>query len=148
MRWIDEMFVNMQKDRTEASAKGSQRAAKVERAKHLKRQVPGTLKAWSELASITVDDFNNNKERVGQTALRMSQRRSQCEVHLPGMHGKSLVLTLDDNDLLVSVHPDFPKQQSTITIELDKEANTVTGFSANLPKKAQSCRFSSYRSIC
>jgi hypothetical protein len=37
------------------------------------------------------------------------------------MHGKSLVLTLDEKDLQVSVHPDFPKQPLTITIELDKD---------------------------
>jgi hypothetical protein len=37
------------------------------------------------------------------------------------MHSKRLVLTLANNGLKVSVHPDFPKQQSTITIELDKE---------------------------
>jgi hypothetical protein len=37
------------------------------------------------------------------------------------MHGKSLVLTLNEKDLQVSVHPDFPKQPLTITIELEKE---------------------------
>jgi hypothetical protein len=37
------------------------------------------------------------------------------------MHGKSLVLTLHDKDLQVSVHPDFPKQPLTITIDLDQE---------------------------
>jgi hypothetical protein len=38
------------------------------------------------------------------------------------LHGKSLVLTLDDKDLQVSFHPDFPKQPLTITIELEKES--------------------------
>ena len=37
------------------------------------------------------------------------------------MRGKRLVLTLDRNDLQVSVHPEFPKQPLTITIEPDTE---------------------------
>jgi hypothetical protein len=37
------------------------------------------------------------------------------------MHGKRMVLTLDGNDLHVSVHPDFPEQELTITIEPDQE---------------------------
>ena len=37
------------------------------------------------------------------------------------MEGKSLVLTLDNKDLQVSVHPEFPKQPLTIAIELDKD---------------------------
>ena len=124
MPWIDEMFAAMQKARTDASAKKSEKEAKVDRKEHAKKQSPGASTAWSELvSSITsdVNDFNNHKERAGQTAVRMSQRRSQCEVHVPGMHSKSLVLNLDNNDLQVSVHPDFPKQPSTITIELDHE---------------------------
>jgi hypothetical protein len=125
MQWIDDMFVNMEKDRaTAALAKGSANGAKVNQTKHLKKQIPGALNAWSALvSSITsdVNEFNKHKERAGQSPVRMSQRHFQCEVHLSGMNGKSLVLTLDDKDLQVSVHPDFPKQPSTITIELDKE---------------------------
>jgi hypothetical protein len=124
MQWIDEMFVSMEKERAAALAKESGNGAKVNQPKHLKRQVPGALNAWSALVStITsdVNEFNKHKERTGQTPVRMSQRRFQCEVHLPGMHGKSLVLTLDDKDLQVSVHPDFPKQPLTITIEFEKE---------------------------
>jgi hypothetical protein len=124
MQWIDEMFANMEKDRTVASDKRSEKAAKVDRKERVKEQSPGTRNAWSELVtSITNDvtEFNNHKERAGQTAVRMSQSHSQCNVHVPGMHGKGLVLTLVDNDLQVSVHPDFPKQQSSITIEIDKE---------------------------
>jgi hypothetical protein len=124
MPWIDEMFVNMQKERSAALAKGSANGAKASQTKHPRNQIPGALNAWSALvSSITsdVNEFNKHKERVGQTPVRMSQRHLQCEVHLPGMHGKSLVLTLDDKDLQVSVHPDFPKQPLTITIELDKE---------------------------
>jgi hypothetical protein len=51
----------------------------------------------------------------------MLHRNFQCEVYLPGMHSKRLVLTLDNNDLQVAVHPEFPKQDVTITIEFDKE---------------------------
>ena len=124
MQWIDEMFVNMEKERAAAAlSKGSANSARVNQTKHLKKQMPGALNAWSALvSSITSDinEFNKHKERAGQTPVRMSQRRFECEVHLPGMHGKSLVLTLDGKDLQVSVHPDFPKQPLTITIELDQ----------------------------
>jgi len=124
MQWIDEMFVNMEKERSAASAKRSEKAAKAARTEHLKKPDPGILNAWNALvSSITTDvkEFNNHKERAGQTPVRISQRNSQCEVHLPGMQGKSLVLTLDDKDLQVSVHPEFPKQPLTIAMELDKD---------------------------
>ncbi len=61
------MFVNMEKDRAAASAKRSDKVAQVE---HLKKPTPGTLKAWNALvSSITndVNEFNNHKERAGQT---------------------------------------------------------------------------------
>jgi hypothetical protein len=124
MQWIDEMFVNMERDRAAASAKRSEKAAKAGRKEQLKKQAPGTLNAWNALvSSITsdVNEFNNHKERAGQTPARISQRRFQCEVHLAGMGGKSLVLTLENRDLQVSVHPEFPKQPLTIAIELDGE---------------------------
>ena len=54
--------------------------------------------------------------------MRVAQRGFQCEVYLPGMRGKRLVLTLENNELDVSIHPDFPKQQTMITIELDTES--------------------------
>jgi hypothetical protein len=150
MQWIDEMFVNMEKDRAAALAKGSATRAKANHPKHLKKQLPGALNAWSALVStITsdVNEFNNHKERTGQTPVRMSQRRFQCEVHLPGMHGKSLVLTLDDKDLQVSVHPDFPKQPLTITIELDKDAqhgSWALGESTNESAKLSDRQLSEY----
>src|SRR5271170_2414309 len=126
MQWIDDMFVSMEKERAAAAAvaKGNANGRKVNQAKNLKKEIPGALNAWAALvSSITsdVNEFNKHKERDGQTPVRMSQRRFQCEVHVPGMHAKSLVLSLDDKDLQVSVHPDFPKQPMTITIELDKE---------------------------
>ena len=66
--------------------------------------------------------------------MRISSRNFQCQVHLPGMAGKSLVLTLDNKDLQVSVHPEFPKQPLTIAMELDKDDRHtlwVLGESAN-----------------
>lgn len=123
MKWIDEMFANMEKDRAPASAKSADRT-KVARTEHPRKRSPGTLGAWSALvSSITTDvnDFNQHKQRTGQTAVCMSQGNFQCQVYLPGMHSKRLVLTLDSNDLKVSVHPDFPKQQLTITVETDME---------------------------
>jgi hypothetical protein len=124
MQWIDEMFVSMEQARAAASAKGTEKHAKVASAEHPKKQVPATVNAWKALVSaITTDvtEFNNHKGRAGQTPVRISQRHFQCDVHLPGMQGKSLVLTLDNQELEVSVHPDFPKQPSTIAIELDKD---------------------------
>jgi len=124
MKWIDEMFVRMEKDKSTASAKRSANGTNADRTKRRKKQIPGALSAWSALvSSITADlsDFNNHEERAGQAVVRMSERPFQCEVYVPGMHGQRLVLTLDDNDLHVTVHPDFPDQQLTITIELDKE---------------------------
>lgn len=124
MKWIDEMFVNMEKDTAAALAKRSAKGTKVERTKHLKQQIPGAQDAWSALvSSITNDvkDFNEHKERAGLTAVCLSQRNFQCEVYLPGMRSKRLVLTLDNNELQVTVHPDFPEQKLTITIEPDKD---------------------------
>jgi len=124
MQWIDEMFVDMEKDRAAASTKRNEQVAKVDPAEHLKKQPPGTLKVWNALVSSITNDvnqFNNHKARVGQTPARVSQRHLQCEVHLPGMQGKSLVLTLDNKELHVSVHPEFPKQPLTIAIEFDGE---------------------------
>jgi HSP20 family molecular chaperone IbpA len=120
MAWIAEMFANMEKDRAAASARRSAKAPKAQRTEHLKRQIPGALDAWNALvASIAKDlsEFNKHKERAGQAPVHMSQRHFQCEVYVPGMQSKRLVLTLDNNDLRVSVHPDFPRQQLTITIE-------------------------------
>jgi hypothetical protein len=128
MKWIDEMFVNIKKDKVAASAKRSANRNNVDRAKHPNTQVPGALNAWNALvSSITVDvgDFNNHKERAGQTAVRMSQGAFECEVYVPGMHGEKLVLTLDNNDLHVTVHPDFPEQQLTITVEPDNDGKHV-----------------------
>jgi hypothetical protein len=124
MAWIDEMFANMEKEKAAASAKRSAKATKAGRKEHPKNQIPGALDAWNALVSSITNDiseFNKHKKRAGQTAVNMSQRRFQCEVYLPGMHSKRLVLTLDNNDLRVSVHPDFPPQQLTITMEPDKE---------------------------
>lgn len=124
MQWIDEMFMSMEKDRAAASAKRSAKRTEVDGTKRPRKQVPGILIAWNSLVSSIAKDvnkFNNHKERAGQTPVRISQRPLQCEVHVPGMQGKSLVLTLDDKDLQVSVHPEFPKQPLTIAIELDKD---------------------------
>ena len=124
MQWIDEMFVNMEKDRSAAAAKRSEKAAKLERAGHAKKQSAAHLNAWNALVAVItkdVDEFNNHKKRAGQTPVRISSRSFQCQVHLPGMAGKSLVLTLDNNDLHVSVHPEFPSQPLNIAIELDKD---------------------------
>jgi HSP20 family molecular chaperone IbpA len=124
MAWIGEMFANMKKDKAAALAKSSAKATKTERTEHLKKQIPGAQDGWNALVSSIANDiseFNKHKERAGKAAVHMSQRRFQCEVYVPGMQSKRLVLTLDNNDLRVSVHPDFPKQQLTITMEPEKD---------------------------
>jgi hypothetical protein len=150
MQWMDEMFVNMEKERAAASVGRSDKAAKVGRTEHPKKQVAGALNAWNALVtSITndVNEFNNHKERAGQTPARVSKRHFQCEVHLPGMQGKSMVLTLENNDLSVSIHPEFPKQPSAIAIELDKQgqhAYWVLGESTNESPKLSDQQLSEY----
>ena len=77
MEWIDEMFVNMEKDKAAASAKRSAKATEAERTAHLQKQIPGALDAWNALvSSITKDigDFNRHKKRAGQAAVHMSQK--------------------------------------------------------------------------
>jgi len=124
MKWIDEVSAGMERDRGMIPAKSSAGGTKVDPTERVKKQSPGALSAWSALVSSIsrdVNEFNKHKKRAGQTAVCMSQGSFQCQVYLPGMPGKRLVLTLANNSLKVSVHPEFPKQQSTITIELDKE---------------------------
>jgi hypothetical protein len=150
MQWIDEMFVGMEKQRAAASAKDIEKHAKVASADHPNKEGPGTATAWNALvSSITKDvaEFNNHKERAGQTPVRISQRHLQCDVHLPGMQGKSLVLTLNHKDLEVSIHPDFPKQPSTIAIELDKDgehASWILGESNKENSKLSNQQLSEY----
>jgi hypothetical protein len=124
MEWINEMFAGMEKDRIAALAKRSGTGMKVIPTGHHEQQSAGTLGAWNALVaaiSSDINEFNSHKERSGQTAVRMRQRPSECEVYLPGMHSQRLVLRLDNDDLQVSVHPNFPKQRLTITVELDQD---------------------------
>ena len=67
MQWIDDMFVSMETERAAAAlAKGNADKAKVSQAKHVKKQIPGALSAWTALvSSITTDvnEFNKHKAR-------------------------------------------------------------------------------------
>jgi len=124
MEWINEMFANMERDRVAASAKRSGTVTKVMQTGHHEPQTAGTLHAWKALVSAIssdINEFNAHKERAGQTGVRMRERPSECEVYLSGMHSQRLVLRLDSDGLQVSVHPDFPKQRLTITIDLDPD---------------------------
>ena len=150
MAWIGEMFANMEKDKASVLAQRSAKAARPQRIEHLKKQVPGALDAWNALvSSITADvsEFNKHKERAGKAAVHMSQRRFQCEVYVPGMGSQRLVLTLDNNDLHVAVHPDFPTQQLTITFESEKDGQHgfwVLGEPANESGKRSVQQLSEY----
>jgi hypothetical protein len=150
MGWMNEMFVNMEKDRTEDAANRSAHQVKVDRTEHPKKRIPGELSAWNALVSsiaTDVNDFNNAKERAGHTAARISKRNFQCEVHLSGMQGKTLVLSLDNHDLHISVHPDFPEQKATITLELDSEGQHgfwILGHAAKESAKLSAPQLSEY----
>lgn len=123
MQWIDEMFAGMEKDRAAELAKRSAKGIHLHRTEHRKEN-PDTVDLWGALISAIakdVNEFNHHKERTGQMAVHISNRYHQCEVYLPGMQSKRLVLALEDNELKVSVHPDFPRQQLAITIEPDQE---------------------------
>jgi hypothetical protein len=124
MAWIEEMFTSMEKDRALASVKRRANSASVARPEHRKKESPGARNAWTALVSSIADDikdFNNHKERTGQTAVCIHSENFQCEIYMGGMHSKRLVLTLDNNDLHVVVHPDFPRQPLTITVEPEKD---------------------------
>lgn len=122
MHWIDEMFVSMEEDRTAALAKTSKKPAQIDRIEHAKKPTAATLNAWNALVAVIskdVNQFNNHKERAGETPVRISRRYLECEVHVPGMDGHSLILTLDNKDLLVAEPPDFPKQPLPIEVDTD-----------------------------
>jgi hypothetical protein len=124
MQWIDEMFAGMEKDQAAELVKRSVKGTHVHRTEHLKEENPDTVDLWSALTSAIakdVNEFNDHKQRTGQMAVHISNRHYQCEVYLPGMQSKRLVLALGDNELKVSVHPDFPRQQVAITIKPDQE---------------------------
>ena len=118
------MFANMEKDRALASLKRSADSARAVRPAHRKEETPGARNAWTDLvSSITYDlsNFNNHRERAGQTAASIRAEYFQCEIYIPGMHSKRLVLTLDNSNLQVVVHPEFPKQHLSINVAPDEE---------------------------
>ena len=124
MNWIDEMFMAMEKDKVKAAASAglAARGTQGEPTKHREKPVPGAPEVWSALFSSIgndVSDFNKHQARAGRDPASVSHRHNLCEVYLPGMQSKRLVLTLENNDLYVSVRPDFPNQRLTITIEPD-----------------------------
>jgi len=140
------MFADMEKQK--AAAAGKRTAKGIE---HHKKETPATVEAWSALISAITNDvneFNNHKDRSGETPVWVfNNLHSHCEVYLPGLQSKRLVLTLKGTDLEFSVHPDFPKQESPITIELDKEGRPgswVLGDSTKENSKISVERLSEY----
>jgi hypothetical protein len=124
MKWIDDMFVTMDKDRDAESAHRRVRSNGTVTKEPVKQRIPGALDAWKALVSAITNDvnyFNSSQRRSGHTAVCIAQRRFECEVYLPGMLSKRMVLTLDGNDLSVSVHPEFPDQMFAITIMPDPD---------------------------
>ena len=124
MKWIDEMFMGMEKHKAAESARLAAKGTKVEPTELQEKPVPGAPEVWSALFSSIrndVSEFNKHQERAGRAPASVSHKRNLCEVYLPGMQSKRLVLTLENNDLYVSVHPEFPNQRLTITIEPDAD---------------------------
>jgi hypothetical protein len=150
MKWIDDMFQTMDKARDVESAHrrvgGNGTVAK----EPARQRIPGALDAWKSLVTAISNDvnyFNSSQRRSGHTAVAIAQRRFECEVYVPGMLSKRMVLTLEGNDLSVSVHPDFPDQQLTITIEPDpdgKHSFWVLGEPAKETKKLTAQQLSEY----
>ena len=130
MAWIDAMLVSPGKEAVPASIRTSGQRASVESLKNPAKQTAATLNAWKALVfAITkdVNDFNNHPKRAERGAVRvhdklLSRTHFQCEIFLPGMRSKMLVLALEnDNDVRVSIHPEFPKQRFAIRIESDQQ---------------------------
>ena len=124
MRWIDEMFMGMQKDKAAESVRLATKDTKARLVKHREKAVPCAPEVWTALFSSIGDDvseFNKHQERAGMAPASVSHRLHEFQVYLPGMQSKRLVLTLENNDLYVSVHPDFPNQRLTIRIEPDAD---------------------------
>ena len=118
MHWIDEMFTGMEKDQAADTLRRSEKKSPAHPEKHVKDD-PDTVDLWGALTTAIANDvseFNGHKERKGKMAAHTSNRRHRCEVYLPGMQSKRLVLVLEENALNVSIHPEFPPQQLAITI--------------------------------
>jgi hypothetical protein len=94
MRGIDEMFVDMEKDRAAVSLARKGKMANAARKRGSEKRSHPTLNAGSALVSSLTNDvneFNSQRERVGQTPVRISRWHFQCEIqgdlsciHLPG----------------------------------------------------------------
>ena len=92
------------------------------------RQISAGKRAWAELLSAMrkdVNEFNNNKSRVGHSPVLMTSEASalagdQFEVYVPEMSSRLLVLTLTGNNLHIVIRPEFPEQPSTITLSSTK----------------------------
>lgn len=130
MAWIDAMLVSTGKEAAPAPAMISGQRASVETLKNPAKQTAATLNAWKALVfAITsdVNKFNNHPKRTERGAVRvhdklLSRTHFQCEIFLPGMRSKMMVLALEnDNDVRVSIHPEFPKQRCAIRIGSDQE---------------------------
>jgi hypothetical protein len=132
MAWIDDILVGTDRESGTEFLRKSGRTTSVETTKNPAKQTAATLKAWKALVfAITndVNDFNNHPTRAKLGAVRvhdklLSRTHFQCEIYLPGMRSKMLVLALEnDNDVKVSIHPEFPKQRFDIRLESDKESD-------------------------
>jgi hypothetical protein len=150
MKWIDDMFATMDKARDVESADQRVRSNGIVTKEPARQRIPGALDAWKSLVTAITNDvnyFNSSQRRSGHTAVCIAQRRFECEVYVPGMLSKRMVLTLSGNELDVSIHPDFPDQQLAITIAPDpdgKHSFWVLGQPAKETRKLTAAQLSEY----
>jgi hypothetical protein len=128
MQWIDEMLSATRVTKASESAKRKLAHSEDGGPNKSDKQISAGKEAWAELLSVLrsdVKEFNNHKSRVGHSPALMSTQalsltRFQFEVYVPEMNSRLLVLTLAGNSLQVEVRPQFPNQQSKITLEPSK----------------------------
>jgi len=132
MVWINEMFVGMEKEAELASITRGKKNTRVATKQNLNDPIPVESPAWKALvfALMTdINDFNTHPKRSGQRPVSINHKppsgtHVECAIYLPGMRNKMMILTLEnDNHLLVSVHPDFPKQRLAITLGSDSDSH-------------------------
>jgi hypothetical protein len=128
MPWIDEMLSRAKENKIAADKKRRTKKLSAGQVENSEKQIHAGKRAWAELLSAMrndVNEFNNNKSRVGHSPVLMTSEASalagdQFEVYVPEMSSRLLVLTLTGNNLHIVIRPEFPEQPSTITLSSTK----------------------------
>ena len=91
MPWIDEMLSRAKENKIAADAKRRTKKLSARPLENSDRQISAGKRAWAELLSAMrkdVNEFNNNKSRVGHSPVLMTSEASalagdQFEVYVP-----------------------------------------------------------------